>query len=228
MTTGIGQRLLKIRGDASQQAFARRIGVNKNTVGGYEREERKPDAEVLRRLIELGFNANWIVTGQGPMRFQEPGDARTKPFEEDCGKAHSAVIRVPAYDVPSPEIRKEEGGKEEVERIPIMKSWLRRESHENPNSLFALRVRGEAMAPTLNEHDIVVAKRGIDSPAIRDGLYVVKMGDGLTVKRVQRLPNYIIKVSSDNADYKPFLVYLREAPEDLEFLGPVVWIGRRV
>ncbi|MBD3618979.1 MAG: helix-turn-helix transcriptional regulator [Chromatiales bacterium] len=66
MTTEIGGRLVQIRGHKSQAAFARDLGVHKNTLGGYERGERKPDSEFLCALMRAGYNANWVLTGEGP------------------------------------------------------------------------------------------------------------------------------------------------------------------
>ncbi len=79
MTTEIGCRLVQIRGQKSQAAFAQELGVHKNTLGGYERGERKPDSDSLVRLMEAGYNANWILTGQGPMMLAEMEKASPEP-----------------------------------------------------------------------------------------------------------------------------------------------------
>lgn len=63
-----GRRLREVRGELSQAAFADKAGVHKNTLGGYERGERSPDAEFLRALVMLGYNVNWVLTGEGPER----------------------------------------------------------------------------------------------------------------------------------------------------------------
>lgn len=67
VTTSIGDRLTQIRGSRSQAEFAKEIGVHKNTLGGYERGERTPDAVFLRNLMTTGYNANWVISGEGPM-----------------------------------------------------------------------------------------------------------------------------------------------------------------
>lgn len=64
----IGSRLIYIREDESRASFANRIGVHKNTLGNYERDDRSPDAEFLGKLHRLGFNINWIVSGEGQIR----------------------------------------------------------------------------------------------------------------------------------------------------------------
>lgn len=64
MSEQIGARITRVRGQQSQAAFARKLGVHKNTVGNYERGERKPDSDFLTALARVGVNIHWILTGQ--------------------------------------------------------------------------------------------------------------------------------------------------------------------
>jgi len=83
----LGERLRQVRSQLSQDEFATRLGVHKNTIGKYERGERQPEAEILSRLrSELGVDVNWLLTGEGEMR---PGGAVAVP---------------PAHEAASPEI----------------------------------------------------------------------------------------------------------------------------
>ncbi len=62
----IGRRLRRARGELTQPAFAAHLGVTKDTIGKYERGERRPEAEVLARMREvLGIDINWLLTGEG-------------------------------------------------------------------------------------------------------------------------------------------------------------------
>lgn len=70
---GIGGRLTYVRGSKSQAEFADEAGIHKNTLGNYERAEREMGALPLIRLVRLGWNANWLLTGEGPERLK--GDA---------------------------------------------------------------------------------------------------------------------------------------------------------
>lgn len=76
MTTTIGDRLAHIRGSRSQADFARELGVHKNSLGNYERGDRTPDANFLGKLINVGFNANWVITGEGPMLLKDLDEPR--------------------------------------------------------------------------------------------------------------------------------------------------------
>lgn len=72
--TTIGSRVLEVRGDASQPAFATKIGVHKNTVGRIERGEYIPDGEFLQALHrEFGISPTWVLTGEG-QKFCKPAE----------------------------------------------------------------------------------------------------------------------------------------------------------
>ena len=47
-----------------QQEIADATGLSKRAMGSYEREERSPDAEVLMRLIDLGMDVYYVLTGE--------------------------------------------------------------------------------------------------------------------------------------------------------------------
>lgn len=63
-----GQRLIHVRGQESQSDFASKIGAHKNTYGSWERGRTDIAAASLAALVGLGWNANWLLTGQGPER----------------------------------------------------------------------------------------------------------------------------------------------------------------
>uniref|UniRef100_B8HYZ2 Prophage MuMc02, S24 family peptidase n=1 Tax=Cyanothece sp. (strain PCC 7425 / ATCC 29141) TaxID=395961 RepID=B8HYZ2_CYAP4 len=48
------------------------------------------------------------------------------------------------------------------------------------------------------------------------------------VKRLQRQPKGIIRVTSDDPAYDPFLVNLADESTDFAVLGRVVWIGHKL
>lgn len=44
------------------------MGVYKNTYSRWERGEREPSASDVALLVREGWNANWLLTGEGPER----------------------------------------------------------------------------------------------------------------------------------------------------------------
>ena len=62
----IAERLVFLRGNATQAEFADRIGINVNTLRGYEKGRALPGYEVLETLCtRLNVSPHWILTGQG-------------------------------------------------------------------------------------------------------------------------------------------------------------------
>lgn len=76
---GAGARLAGVRGRESQAAFAARLGVHKNTLGKYERGEREIGAEALLALVRMGWNANWVLAGEGQPRLSAAAPRIAEP-----------------------------------------------------------------------------------------------------------------------------------------------------
>ena len=78
------------------------------------------------------------------------------------------------------------------------------------------------MEPTLRDGDEILVDRS--ARGLRDGVYVVRVGDGLLVKRLDLgQPGHIVLIS-DNQVYRPFQL----AHDDLEVIGRVVWKSGRL
>jgi transcriptional regulator with XRE-family HTH domain len=63
---GKADRILEVRGKATQLAFAQSLNIAKSTLIRYEKEERLPDAEVIARICERHhIDYTWLITGRG-------------------------------------------------------------------------------------------------------------------------------------------------------------------
>ena len=68
----LGERLKLLRGDMSQDEFAKILGVSQPTIGKYEKGSRSPDAAFLQTVCsKLGITADWLILGAG----DKTGDA---------------------------------------------------------------------------------------------------------------------------------------------------------
>lgn len=94
MRNDLGARLRQIRAHRTQQEMAHVLGVAHRTYANYEREERVPDAEVIARLIAEGWDANWLLTGEGPERLapgvREPR-AHYGPLSQPVSPEHLSI-----------------------------------------------------------------------------------------------------------------------------------------
>ncbi|GAB6035842.1 hypothetical protein JCM15519_04010 [Fundidesulfovibrio butyratiphilus] len=86
----LGQRIRQLRGDESQDAFANRLNINKNTLGFYERDERTPNATFVADICKRErISTDWLLYGDGPIRRGEatPDTAQDaldpQPIEDD-------------------------------------------------------------------------------------------------------------------------------------------------
>lgn len=68
-----GAELKRIRGSRTHQEFADLLGVSRNTVMRYEKNERTPDAEYLFKLnLVFGVDPSRIVLGRDSVPVDNP------------------------------------------------------------------------------------------------------------------------------------------------------------
>jgi len=99
MAETIGARIRQIRARLSQADFSAKIGVHKDLLGKYERDQSTPGGETLSRMREvLGVDINWLLTGDGEMfpargAPDEPAlKAASTPIDDDLyGRVTEAV-----------------------------------------------------------------------------------------------------------------------------------------
>lgn len=70
--SSIADRLLQIRGKVKQKAFADTLGINANTLRGYESGRVLPNHEFLEKIcVQFSVNPKWLLLGTGPMKTGE-------------------------------------------------------------------------------------------------------------------------------------------------------------
>ncbi len=99
--------------------------------------------------------------------------------------------------------------------------WLREQGLESAY-LSAIRVEGDSMEPLLRGGDEILVDRA--PRPFRDGVYVVRLGDNLVVKRVASLGAGRLSLLSQNMAYPPVEV----GAEEVEIIGRVVWKSGRL
>lgn len=194
---------LRVALSFSQETLAEKLGVSRRTISGWEADDSSPNTVQLFALSELGFDVGYIITGKS-------SDSRSDGFEE--------FAKIPAYDV---EVSAGNGAFFNDENIECYmayrKAWLK-SRNLNVDNLSVVMVRGDSMQPTLNDKEYILIDHATITP--KDGIYVVRSGDTLWVKRLQRMPNNQILLISDNTHYPPITVDLRD--ENFQIIGRVV------
>ena len=64
--SSLGERIREIRGDMPPAEFAHRLGIHKNTLLNWEKDENSPDSKALQKIIlEYGLSPEWLMLGEG-------------------------------------------------------------------------------------------------------------------------------------------------------------------
>ena len=104
--------------------------------------------------------------------------------------------------------------------------WLRRLTRGSVDALSIILVRGESMMPTLADGDEVIVDKADGADRLRDGIYVLRLDDGLVIKRLARQPaGSGISILSDNPVYPS---WPDMDPARIDIVGRVLWYGRRL
>ena len=103
--------------------------------------------------------------------------------------------------------------------------WLRGQGLD-PARLSAIAVVGDSMEPVLHDGDEILVEAVPGAPVRADprGIHVVRHGDALLVKRIERPAPGLIRLVSENPAYAP----LDLPGEEVAVLGRVVWKSGRV
>lgn len=196
--------------------------------------ERGEDYAGLSRLI--GRNAAYVqqFVKRGTPRQLAEGDRRTlaRYFAVDesvlggpAVETGSGLVPVPRLDVQASAGPGAIGGDErEVGRLGFDAAWLKRVARD-PAMVSMIEVKGDSMAPTLADGDEILVDRSESGRRLRDGIFVLRMEDGLLVKRLAPDPSGGgLAVRSDNPAYPSWQC----APDGIDIVGRVVWAGRRI
>jgi hypothetical protein len=106
------------------------------------------------------------------------------------------------------------------------KSWLSKLTPSNISNLSIINVVGDSMEPTLQAGDDIIIDLGDGAARLRDGLYVVRTDDLLSVKRIaMEAADGKIAVISDNPVYPRWNGIARR---EIDIVGRVLWFGRRL
>lgn len=110
--------------------------------------------------------------------------------------------------------------------LAFRRDWLEAFVTTDFNTLSVVMVKGDSMAGVLNDKDAILVDHSRTEAS--DGLYALRIGNEIFVKRVQRLPHALL-VTSENPQYKPFEVPLQNgdsSDSSVSIIGKVVWLGR--
>jgi len=194
------------RHQLSQEALAERAGVGFRTITRLETSNSNPRLSTLLTLARV-------------LRI-DPGDLLyPAPVDDD----ESPTVRLDRLDVQAsagpgtaptdyPAV---------VERVEVLEAWARRVlGSADPDRIKIIDVRGDSMAPRLNDGDIVFVD--VSVPTVdTDGVYVFVRDGALHIKRLQRLGERLA-IISDNTAYERDYIQASDAATVLHICGRVI------
>ncbi|MBF0415630.1 MAG: helix-turn-helix transcriptional regulator [Magnetococcales bacterium] len=83
----------------TQQGIANRLELGASTWQVYEQGKSEPGSDLLRKLAKLGFDVNWILTGEGSMLRTPPAPATMSNVKESAYRLTSSDVATVVYEL---------------------------------------------------------------------------------------------------------------------------------
>ncbi len=199
--------------------LAEAVGVVEGTVRKWLRGDSVPYLDQVRQIARItGFPLEWLVQ-------DEPLEAGEGP--STYGANDERVVFIPRFEVrPAAGA----GGAVESERarkfLAFREDWIR-ENGWRAADLAVVTAQGDSMEPVISPGSVLLVDRGERAKQGREGIFILRMGEDLLVKRLQPLEGGRVLAKSDNPAYSPFEIKGQEDSETA-VVGRVVWVGKRV
>jgi phage repressor protein C with HTH and peptisase S24 domain len=195
-------------------AVARRAEMYLGTLNRYRGGRELPSSALVSLARATGVRLEWLATGEGPMQ----GDS-TPELAPATPPGHVLLPLLEARAAAG-----NHGGLRSdhlVDFIAFSESFLKQTLRRSPQNLALLTASGDSMDPTIRDGDLLL----VDTSARRiEGsfIYVLAIGGGLLVKRIDLRRDGSVILKSDNPKYAAEEVPAAETPT-LQVLGQVVW-----
>lgn len=214
--------LIAERGD-NYGALSRLIGKNAAYIQQFiKRGTPRRLQEDDRRLLAAYFGVDESLLG-GPA---QENAASSNRLTHENRKDNTLIALVPKLELAASAGAGTIAGEEHAAcSVGFDRRWLKALGLSAEN-LSIIDVKGESMAPTLNNGDNIMVDRGDGAERLRDGIYVLRLDDMLMVKRVAlspRMGRKVLTISSDNSHFPTWEDVDRAL---VDIVGRVVWASR--
>ncbi|GGI82008.1 transcriptional regulator [Shewanella hanedai] len=217
-------RLEVVIGSTSVRNFANSINISEGALRKYLKGVSLPQIDKALLIAKQGnVSLGWLISGEGSM---SPCENQVSPPEVtfDAGTFSEDFSIIPGYHISVSTGHGDLNQSEQVTRhLAFRTKWLRYRGFEASN-LAVVFAHGDSMEPTIQNHNSLLVN--IADTKLTDGsIFVLRFGEELYAKRLQKRFNGDIELISDNKEYKDQVVHIDEINK-LHIIGKVVWIGR--
>ena len=211
MKSTIGERLRTARENKAldQATLAEKIGVVTRTLQRWEKGEQVPDGIAITRIAKAtNVQPTWLLTGEGEMYAPPPRHDNVYALPAARQRRRMRLAELPLVSsVPA--------GKVATMFHPdYVDNYVSVDDVKDPGA-FALKVKGNSMAPRIEDGDIVVVSPQTEA---RSGdICVIRVNEEDTLKKVKFEGNYIHLIPL-NPEFEPVTV----RKKDVNFVWKVV------
>ncbi|MGS3185513.1 XRE family transcriptional regulator [Aeromonas taiwanensis] len=223
MESEFKNRLESIIGTESARSFALRAGMADTTLRQYLNGRSEPNMSQLIKIADTaGVRIDWLVTGRGPK--EDVQDESLNPDGLDKALFEEEYALIDGYHIAVSAGHGTFNDQHEVKRkLAFRRKWLKFRQL-NPDNLAVVFAKGDSMEPTIHSGDSILVD--LSRNQIQDGgLFVLRLGDELYAKRLQKRVDGGVNIISDNKTGYETLSVLPNELESLSIIGKVVWLG---
>lgn len=207
----------------TQAAIAREIGVSPQAISKMVKGDTREPQRLYQIARALKTSPEYLL-GESDDPGQPLGEHKLA-WRGPPAEAVESTIMIPQLD-----IGYSMGGGTVFEEyaqtalIPFPRDWLRPMIGGTFGDLFVARGEGDSMMPTLLDSDFVIIDTAQKTITKQDRLWCLNYGELGMIKRVRMQPDGGALIISDNPAVENFTAYDGE----VQTIGRVIWIGRRV
>jgi hypothetical protein len=185
--------------------LATAIGVSRSNPAVWKIRDRMPLAECVEMAEKHGVSLDWLVLGRGVSGIEAPASSPAG----GSTPADDTYVDFPAFDMPS----FIEG---EIARMSfrVPRAWVEDEGVSIDDTI-AMRIPGNCMSPTIADGEVVLVDR---RPRDLDGVFILRIGESLRVRRVQRMHGGALHLLCDNPSFASDVIDADQA-DAVDFIG---------
>ncbi|HBE45708.1 MAG TPA: hypothetical protein DDW17_09800 [Deltaproteobacteria bacterium] len=206
----------------NRNKLARLANISSPTIKKLLSGRADPTRTTLLALSKAtGILLSWLIAGEGPMYESE----RQKEVMIVAENMEKYLPQDEFVLIPVVQGRISAGGglvpDNAVESMCAFKrTWIARRG--DPAQMSMIKVRGDSMAPTLLDGDVVLVNHA--EKDIFDGsIYAIVIDDEILIKRIHKdYKASLLKIKSDNSEYETFTIEY----DKIIINGMVIWYAR--
>ncbi len=235
MLINLNERITKSRKTAgfTQKIASKQLQISEPTMNHYETGKRVPTADLLQKMVTL-FKCDpaWLLTGTlpgSPASRVPAADGGSPPVQpqNQTGGLFDDFVYVPRFHIDSISGEDEIESLQVVDHLAFKAEWVKHELKTEPDKLLLMDYRGDAMDPTLRTGDLVLIDQA-HNRFVQDGIYLLQIDRGLTIKRLEHRVNGTVVIRGDNPAASREEVLDRKDLSHVKLVGRLVWVGKKI